>query len=206
MERVCGNRLVCTCRKPGFRQPVRVTALELVSLFVWAPFVLAGGNSQLINCSQIQHIRHERTWSASSEAERWRHDGFENKSFVDVPPFPSSRELTSWIIEETSQSTTAPSHKFILSSKSLRMGRLSMPSCVVSLLCWVGALDISPTSETFSPLWFKCWRSLPPRGAKVRVRSLWGQYDKGLPCVVYEYVTPTLPRTRDVRNCCRYWV
>ena len=44
--------------------------------------------------SQIQHIRHERTWSASSEADRWRHDGSENESFVDIPPLPSSRKLT----------------------------------------------------------------------------------------------------------------
>jgi len=46
MESICGSRLVCTCRKPGFRQPVHITTL--VSLFVWAPFVLAGGIFQLI--------------------------------------------------------------------------------------------------------------------------------------------------------------
>jgi len=45
MERICGKRLVCTCRRPGFRQPVHITTL--VSPFVWTPFVSAGGTFQL---------------------------------------------------------------------------------------------------------------------------------------------------------------
>ena len=32
MESICGNRLVCTCRRPGFKQPVHITTL--VSPFV----------------------------------------------------------------------------------------------------------------------------------------------------------------------------
>ena len=47
MERICGNKLVCTCRKPDLNslQPFRVSVL--VSLFVWVPFILAGGIFQL---------------------------------------------------------------------------------------------------------------------------------------------------------------
>ena len=41
MESICGSRLVCTCRRPGFTQPVHITTL--VSPFVWAPFVFTGG-------------------------------------------------------------------------------------------------------------------------------------------------------------------
>jgi len=48
MESICDKKLVCTCRRPDFRQPAHVTTL--VSLFVWAPFVLAGGVFQLRVC------------------------------------------------------------------------------------------------------------------------------------------------------------
>ena len=43
MERICGNRLVCTCRMPGFRQPVCVTTL----VSPLALFVSVGGVFQL---------------------------------------------------------------------------------------------------------------------------------------------------------------
>jgi len=83
MEEI-GNKLVCTCRRPGFKQPANISIL--VSLFVWSSSVLVGRIST--TCSQIQHIRHERTWSASSETEKWRNDGSENESFVDVSTLP----------------------------------------------------------------------------------------------------------------------
>ncbi|KAF9781569.1 hypothetical protein BJ322DRAFT_1076985 [Thelephora terrestris] len=55
MERICGSKLVCTCRKPHFQQPVEITTL-------------------------IKHIRHERTWESLSEAERWGDEGREDGS------------------------------------------------------------------------------------------------------------------------------
>ena len=39
-------------------------------------------------CPQIQHIRHERTWSKLSEAEKWRDEGSEDESFVDTFVIP----------------------------------------------------------------------------------------------------------------------
>ena len=41
MESICGERLVCTCRKPGFKQPVCIDTL--VSLFACAFFVSVSG-------------------------------------------------------------------------------------------------------------------------------------------------------------------
>lgn len=35
MERICGKKLVCTCRRPNFGQPAHITTL--VSSFVWLP-------------------------------------------------------------------------------------------------------------------------------------------------------------------------
>ena len=94
MERICGKRLICTCRRPGFRQPVDITTL--VSPFAWASFALAGGIFPTM-CPQIQHIRYERTWSLP-EAEKWRDDGSEDESFVDAPTLlPPPRELTNFL-------------------------------------------------------------------------------------------------------------
>ena len=75
MERICRDKLVCTCRKPGFEQPAWITTL--VSILSWAFFVSV---SEEFTCLQVLHIRNERTWARSSEAERWRDEGLEDPS------------------------------------------------------------------------------------------------------------------------------
>ena len=84
MEDICGERLVCTCRKPGFEQPVEVTSLA--SLFT--P-VSVSEYSNFI--PQIKHIRYERTWDSPSEIQRWRDEGQEYGLYVDFPIHPFIR-------------------------------------------------------------------------------------------------------------------
>ena len=86
MESICGNSLVCTCRKPHFEQPA--CTVNIVSTFAYAL-----DESLPTPCSQIQHIRDECTWNKPSEAERQTDEGVEDGSFVDflsLPPIPKS--------------------------------------------------------------------------------------------------------------------
>lgn len=85
MKRICGKKLVCTCRKPGFEQPARLdTLVGILAL----SFSFSMGEKFTTTYSQIQHIRYERTWTKSSEAERCRDEGLEDGSFVDFPTLP----------------------------------------------------------------------------------------------------------------------
>ena len=76
MDRICGKRLVCTCRKPRFQQPVCVVALVSTLSSLRA---IKYSNSR----SQIEHIRDERTWKKTSEVERWSDEGLEDGLFVN---------------------------------------------------------------------------------------------------------------------------
>jgi hypothetical protein len=116
MEDICGERLICTCRKPGFEQPVEVTSLA--SLFT--P-VSVGEQSNFI--SQIKHIRHERTWDSPSESHRWRDEGREDGLYVDffIHPF-IRRTYSSGSVHEGGTASITPSRRSKISLKSFRRG------------------------------------------------------------------------------------
>jgi hypothetical protein len=79
MERI-GKKLVCTCRKPRFEQPVDITVL--VSLVPLALFISVGEPS-LTWFLQIKHIKYERTWDIPPEVERFMEEGQDEGSCVN---------------------------------------------------------------------------------------------------------------------------
>lgn len=86
MERDYEKKLVCTCRKPNFEQPTYL--VQLVSILARA-FLLSVDENFLSPCSQIEHIRYERTWDKPSGADRWSDGCLKGGSSVDLTSFPS---------------------------------------------------------------------------------------------------------------------